>query len=126
MLFGIDKTRTTPYRPQANGKCERFNCTLVSMLHHAVQKRQYDWEPLLPPVLQAYRSTVSKVTGFTLHRIAFGREMPLPIDLGTPLPEPPHDTRTLAAIISDDLGWAYRIAREAIGHNHRLAEVRFN
>ena len=35
--FGVDKTRTTPYRPQANGKCERFNRTLVTMLRRAVQ-----------------------------------------------------------------------------------------
>ena len=48
-LFGIDKTKTTPYSPQANGKCERFNRTLVSMLRCAGQKRSYDWEPLLPP-----------------------------------------------------------------------------
>ena len=52
-LFGIDKTRTTPYRPQANGKCERFNRTLIAMLRRAVQKRPFDWEPLFPPVLQA-------------------------------------------------------------------------
>ena len=40
--FGVDKTRTTPYRPQANGKCEGFNRTLVSMLRRAVQRRSYD------------------------------------------------------------------------------------
>ena len=101
--FGIDKTRTTLYRPQANGKCEQFNRTLVSMLRRAVQKRPYDWEPLLAPVLQAYRSTVSEATGFTPFRLAFGREMRLPIDLGSPLPEPPSDIRTLAAETAEDL-----------------------
>ena len=54
IAFGIYKTRTTPYRPQANGNCERFNRTLITMLRRAVQKRPYDWEPLLPAVLQAY------------------------------------------------------------------------
>ena len=53
--LNVDKTRTTAYRPQANGKCERFNLTLVTMLRRAVQRRPYDWEPLLAPVLQSYR-----------------------------------------------------------------------
>ena len=56
--FGVDKTRTTAYRPQANGKCERFNSTLVAMLRRAVQRKTYDWEPRIAPVLQSYRSTV--------------------------------------------------------------------
>ena len=68
-VFGVDKTRTTPYRPQANGKCERFNRTLVSMLRRAVQKKPYEWEPLLAPVLQASRSTVSEAIGFTPYRL---------------------------------------------------------
>ena len=95
-FFGTDKTRTTPYRPQANGKCERFNRTLVAMLGRAVQKRPFDWEPLLAPVLQSYRSTISEATGFTPYRLAFGREMRLPIDIGIPLPEPTRDVRTFA------------------------------
>ena len=66
----------------------RFNRTLVTMLRRAVQRRPYDWEPLLPAVLQAYRSTPSESTGFTPYRLVFGREMRLPIDIGTPLPEP--------------------------------------
>ena len=49
--FGIDKTRTTPYRPQSNKKCERFNRTLVAMLRCAVQKRPFDFESLVAPVL---------------------------------------------------------------------------
>ena len=123
-IFGVDKTKTTPYRPQANGKCERFNRTLVSMLLRAVQKRPYDWEPLVAPVLQAYRSTISECMGFTPHRLAFGREMRQLIDLGTPLPDPPRSVRTLAAEIAEDLEWSYRIAREIIGFNHRRAQAR--
>ena len=57
VALGVDKTRTTPYRPQTNGKCERFNRTLVTLLRRPVHRRPYDWIPLLPAVLQAYRST---------------------------------------------------------------------
>ena len=59
------------------------------MLHRAVQKRPYDWKPLLAPVLQAYRSTISETTGFTPDKLAFGREMCLPIDFEALQPEPP-------------------------------------
>ena len=125
-VFGIDKTRTTPYRFQANGKCERFNRTITSMLRRVVQKRPYDWEPLLSPVLQAYRSTVSVSTGFTTYRMIFGREMRFPIDHGSPLSEPPRDTRTMAAEVAINLEWSYQIAREIIGFGHRCAESRYN
>ena len=96
------------------------------MLRRAVQKRPYDWEPLLPAVLQAYRSTPSEATGFTPSRLVFGREMRLPVDIGTPLPEPPRDIRTYANILTEDLEWAYRVAREVTGLQHRRAEIRYN
>ena len=73
------------------------------MLRRAVQRQPYDWEPLLAPVLQSYRSSVSEATGFTPHRLAFGREMCLPVDFGSPLPEPPSDVRTFAAELAEDL-----------------------
>ena len=58
IAFGIDKIRTTQYRSQTNGKCERFNRTIVTMLRRAVQTRPYDWEPILPSVLQTYHLTL--------------------------------------------------------------------
>ena len=96
------------------------------MLHRAIASRPYDWEPLLPTVLQAYRSTVSESTGFTPHRLVFGREMCLPIDFGSPLPEPPRSVRTLANTLAEDLEFFYRIAREVTGFQHKRAENRYN
>ena len=77
-------------------------------------------------MLQAYRWSVSEATGFTPYRLAFGREMRLPDDLGTPLPEPPRDVRTLAAELAEELVYLYRVSREVIGHGHRRTENRYN
>ena len=52
--------------------------------------------------------------------------MRLPIDLGTPLPEPPRDIRTMAAEIAENIEWSYQIAREIIGFGHRRPESRYN
>ena len=126
IAFGIDKTRTSPYRPQANGKWKRFNRTLITILRRAVQKRPYDWEPLLPAVLQAYRSTSAETTGLTPSRFVFKHEMRLPVDIGTPLPEPPRNICTNANILSEDLEWAYKVAREMIKTQHKSEKTRYN
>ena len=96
------------------------------MLRRAIQKRSYDWKTLLSPLLQAYRSIVFEATGFMPYRLAFGREMRLLIDLGTPLPEPPRDILTMAAKFAENFEWSYQIAREIIGLGHRYAESRYN
>ena len=95
------------------------------MLRRAVQQRPYDCEPLLSPVLQAY-STVSESTGFTPFRVVFGREMRLPIDFGSPLPEPPRDIKTLEVELTDDYEMVYKLANKTIGHELRKAENRYN
>ena len=125
-MFGIDKTRTNPYRTQTNGKCNWFNRTLISMLRRSVQKGVFDWEPLLSPVLKAYLSIISEATGITPYRLTLGCEMRLPIDLETPLPKTPRDIRTMAAEVAENLEFSYQIAREIISYGHRRAEPRYN
>lgn len=43
-ILGIDKTRTTPYRPQSDGMIERANRTIENMLATFVSKNQKDWD----------------------------------------------------------------------------------
>lgn len=47
-ILGIDKTRTTPYRPQSDGMIERANRTIENMLSAFVDKNQKDWDDLIP------------------------------------------------------------------------------
>ena len=96
------------------------------MLRRAVKKCPYDWAPLLAPVLQAYRSSIFEATGFTPHRLTFGREMSLPVDFGTPLPEPVRNLHSFAIDLADQLEWAYRLSRKVIGLGHKRAQVRHN
>ena len=63
---------------------------------------------------------------FTPYRLAFGREMRLQVDLGTPLLAPPRDVRIFAAELAEDLEWSYKVAGETIEHGHKRAENRYN
>lgn len=80
-LLGIDKLRTSPYKPSTNGAVERFHRTLNSLIAKAVSQNQKDWDLHLPYLLAAYRASESESTGFSPNRLFLGRELNLPIDL---------------------------------------------
>lgn len=46
--FGIDKTRTTPYRPQYDGQVERLNRTLKQMLSIFANQNRNDCNDHFP------------------------------------------------------------------------------
>ena len=83
--MGIEKIRTSPYKPSTNGCVERFHRTLNSMLAKVVQQNQRDWDDRLQTVMAAYRAAKHESTGFLPNLLVFGRENRAPIDviLGT-------------------------------------------
>ena len=56
-LFGIDKTHTTPFRPQSDGQVERFNATLQKILAITAEHCHWDWDLMIPyAVLQSNKA----------------------------------------------------------------------
>lgn len=64
-LMGMNHVTTTAYHPQANGLCERFNCTLADILSMYVSLHHRDWDEFLFYTLLAYNSSQHETTGFT-------------------------------------------------------------
>lgn len=84
-LYGGKKLRTTPYHPQGNGSCERFNKTLLSLLGSLEEQDKARWPDHLPALLMAYNTTVHSSTGMTPYFIMYGRHARLPVDIATGL-----------------------------------------
>ncbi len=81
LSYGIEKIRTSSYKPSTNGAIERFHRTLNSMLGKVVAESQRDWDQHVAPVMAAYRSTIHASTGYTPNFLVYGRENRAPIDL---------------------------------------------
>ena len=112
-LFGIKKTRTTPYHPQSNGMVERFNRTLETQLSKFADLNQKDWDMHIPYLLLAYRSAIHDTTGCSPARMMLGREVNLPIDLmfGRPEEEPAPTATDYANTLQNRLERVHNFAR---------------
>jgi transposase InsO family protein len=80
----IHKTRTTPYRPAANGQAERYNRTLMDAIRCFIGKSQNDWDLHLQQLTGAIRSSVNRSTGHTANKLMLGREVNTPSHLMFP------------------------------------------
>ena len=83
-LLGIHKSRTTSWRPSANGQVERHNRTLKNAIRCYVSKYQLDWDVNLPLIASAIRASVNSSTGYTPNRLMLGREVSIPMDIMYP------------------------------------------
>jgi len=91
-LFGIEKLRTTAYKPSTN-QVERFHKTINSILAKTVAEHQRDWDARLPFAMAAYRATQHDSTGYSPNMLVLGRETRAPPDIiyGAPMESSEHD-----------------------------------
>ena len=86
-IAGVRKLHTTPYHPQGNGQCERFNSTLCNMLGTLSEEEKSDWKSYLGCMTHAYNCTKHASTTYSPYYLMFGRHPRLPIDVEFGLPK---------------------------------------
>ena len=87
-IAGVKKIHTTPYHPQGNGQCERFNSTLCNMLGTLSDEEKSDWKSHLGCMTHAYNCTKHASTTYSPYYLMFGRHPRLPIDIEFGLHKP--------------------------------------
>ena len=87
-IAGVKKVHTTPYHPQGNGQCERFNSTLCNMLGTLSDEDKSDWKSHLGCMTHAYNCTKHASTTYSPYYLMFGRHPRLPIDIEFGLKKP--------------------------------------
>ena len=128
-VAGIKKTRTTPYHPQGNGQCERFNQTLLGMLGTMGEDQKENWRRHVCHLVHAYNCTKHSSTGMTPYYLMFGREPRLPIDVqfGLPLEQAGTKGHTkYAEELRDRLRYAHELARTAAERVSASAKRRYD
>ena len=128
-LMGINKIRTTAYKPSTNAVVERFHRTLNSMLAKVVSAHQRDWCIHLPTVMAAYRASVHESTKFSPNRLMFGHEnrMPADIVLGNIIPSEDGTVVTdYVADLCDRQKCDFALVREHLGEAARRRKGQYD
>ena len=71
-LFKTIHLKSSPYHPQTNGGLERFHLTLKDYLKHYINKKQNNWDELIPFAMFSYNSHVHSSTGYSPYELLFG------------------------------------------------------
>jgi transposase InsO family protein len=125
---GVATSRTSPYNPQGNGQCERYNGIVWTSVLLALKSKELlvsQWENVLPEVLHSLRSLLCTATNVTPHerlfcyprRSSYGCS--LPSWLSTPGPV------YLKRMVRHSKHEPFVDEVELLDANHQYAHVRF-
>ena len=78
-LYGIKKSRTTPYHPRGN-PVERFNKTLCNLIKSVDYEKRRKWPDFLFHLTYIYNTTPHSITGIAPFVLMFGRQPTIPLD----------------------------------------------
>ena len=128
-MAGIKKSRTTPYHPEGNGQCERFNQTLLNMLGTLEDDKKANWKLYVAPLVHAYNATKHESTGYSPHFLMFGWHPRLAIDafLGNQANLSSSSDRTsYVKNLKKRLNFAYKTAAKTVEKANRRHKNRYD
>ena len=71
----VKKLRTTPKRPQTNGRCEKFDSTVINMIGTLPVMAKQHWQGFVSTLEHAYNCMKSAATGSSPHYLMLGRHL---------------------------------------------------
>lgn len=116
-LYEIHKTRTTPYHPEGNSVCERYNRSLHNLCKTLSKEQKEKWPQHLPELTYYYNCTPHSTTGYAPWYLFFSRQPRLLVDSMLDLQE--------GEKVSDIDSWLYQHRLRMI-ESYDLANRRLN
>ena len=74
-MLGVQQRVITPYHPQANGKVERMNQSILTLIKKVLEGSPHDWPIIVPFVQIALNNKITERTGKAAYEVMFGRTM---------------------------------------------------
>ncbi|MES9882596.1 MAG: transposase family protein [Sedimenticola sp.] len=127
-LYGVTKSKTTPYHPEGNGQCERFNRTMHNLLRSLPPDKKNKWPAYLQELVYCYNVALQASTGYSPYYLMYGREPRLPIDvtLQGELDPSEHPTEEWVKSHQNTLKKAHELANESLVKSSEKRNVNYN